>query len=107
MGKEVANAYTELNNPEVQRERFHAQLKDRDDGDDEAMRFDEPYCVAMEYGMPPVAGWGMGIDRMTMFLTDVDSIKEVLLFPAMKPELPKSTNQPADTSEESQATPSN
>jgi lysyl-tRNA synthetase class 2 len=50
------------------------------------MQFDEPFCVAMEYGLPPTAGWGMGIDRMTMFLTDTDSIKEVLLFPAMKPE---------------------
>jgi len=84
--KEVANAYTELNNPKVQRERFTAQLVDRAQGDDEAMSFDEGFCVAMEYGLPPTGGWGMGIDRMTMFLTDTDSIKEVLLFPAMKPE---------------------
>lgn len=96
--KEVANAYTELNNPKVQRERFANQLKDRALGDDEAMHFDEPFCVALEYGMPPTAGWGMGIDRMTMFLTDTDSIKEVLLFPAMKPEA-QVNNSTAPTAE--------
>jgi lysyl-tRNA synthetase class 2 len=83
--KEVANAYTELNNPAVQRERFAAQLKDRDAGDDESMMFDEGFCVAMEYGLPPTGGWGLGVDRMTMFLTDCDTIKDVLLFPTLRP----------------------
>jgi lysyl-tRNA synthetase class 2 len=55
-------------------------------GDDEAMGYDEDYCTAMEYGLPPTAGWGLGIDRMTMFLANHDNIKEVLLFPAMKPQ---------------------
>ena len=83
--KEVANAYTELNNPKVQRERFASQLKDREMGDDESMKFDEGFCVAMEYGLPPTGGWGIGVDRMTMFLTDSDNIREVLLFPTLKP----------------------
>jgi lysyl-tRNA synthetase class 2 len=83
--KEVCNAYTELNNPRVQRERFMDQLKDRARGDDEAQQLDEDFCRALEYGLPPTAGWGMGIDRMTMFLTSSLNIKEVLLFPAMKP----------------------
>jgi len=86
LNKEVCNAYTELNNPKVQRERFTAQLKDRAAGDDESMMFDEGFCVAMEYGLPPTGGWGMGIDRMTMFLTDSDNIREVILFPTLKPE---------------------
>eukprot|EP00188_Purpureofilum_apyrenoidigerum_P004750 Plantae.Rhodophyta-Purpureofilum_apyrenoidigerum.ctg56.p1 GENE.Plantae.Rhodophyta-Purpureofilum_apyrenoidigerum.ctg56~~Plantae.Rhodophyta-Purpureofilum_apyrenoidigerum.ctg56.p1 ORF type:complete len:592 (+),score=155.74 Plantae.Rhodophyta-Purpureofilum_apyrenoidigerum.ctg56:120-1778(+) len=83
--KEVCNAYTELNNPIVQRERFRASQKDSAQGDEEAMVHDEDFCVSLEHGLPPTAGWGMGIDRMTMFLTDNISIKEVLLFPAMKP----------------------
>lgn len=86
MGKEICNAFTELNNPQVQRERFRAQVKDREAGDDESMPIDEGYCVALDYGLPPTAGWGLGIDRLTMFLTDSINIKEVLLFPAMKPE---------------------
>ena len=85
LGKEVCNAYTELNNPIVQRERFAAQAKDRADGDDEGMATDEGFCVALDYGLPPTAGWGLGIDRLTMFLTGQLNIKEVLLFPAMKP----------------------
>lgn len=83
--KEVCNAYTELNHPVVQRQRFEEQLKDKEAGDDEAQGLDENFCTALEYGLPPTAGWGMGIDRMTMFLTDNQNIKEVLLFPAMKP----------------------
>ncbi len=83
--KEVANAYTELNNPKVQRERFEDQLKQKDKGDDEAMEYDEGFCEAMEYGLPPTAGWGLGIDRMTMFLSNSNNIKEVMLFPQMKP----------------------
>ncbi|KAI9320097.1 lysyl-tRNA synthetase [Dichotomocladium elegans] len=84
--KEVCNAYTELNDPFDQRERFAEQAKDKDAGDDEAQLIDENFCQALEYGLPPTGGWGMGIDRLTMFLTDSNNIKEVLLFPAMKPE---------------------
>ncbi|XP_041376266.1 lysine--tRNA ligase-like isoform X2 [Gigantopelta aegis] len=86
MKKEVCNAYTELNDPVVQRERFQQQAKDKAAGDDEAMYVDENFCTALEYGLPPTAGWGLGIDRLTMFLTDSNNIKEVLLFPAMKPD---------------------
>ncbi|KAG0174210.1 lysyl-tRNA synthetase [Apophysomyces sp. BC1034] len=84
--KEVCNAYTELNDPFDQRERFAQQAKDKDAGDDEAQMIDENFCQALEYGLPPTGGWGMGIDRLTMFLTNSNNIKEVLLFPAMKPE---------------------
>ncbi|KAD1209169.1 hypothetical protein E3N88_43157 [Mikania micrantha] len=83
---ELANAYTELNDPVVQRQRFADQLKDRQSGDDEAMALDETFCTALEYGLPPTGGWGLGIDRLTMLLTDSQNIKEVLLFPAMKPQ---------------------
>lgn len=83
---EVCNAYTELNDPVVQRERFKDQLKDVAAGDDEAMQVDETFCKALEYGLPPTGGWGMGVDRMAMLLSDSQNIKEVLLFPAMKPE---------------------
>ena len=85
-GKELCNAYTELNNPRVQRQRFDDQAKQKAQGDDEAQFKDENFCEAMEYGLPPTGGWGLGIDRLTMFLTDNNTIKEVLLFPAMKPE---------------------
>uniref|UniRef100_A0A646QCR0 Lysine--tRNA ligase n=1 Tax=Hemiscolopendra marginata TaxID=943146 RepID=A0A646QCR0_9MYRI len=88
MKKEVVNAYTELNDPMVQRERFAQQAKDKAAGDDEAQMIDENFCVALEHGLPPTGGWGMGIDRLTMFLTDSINIKEVLLFPAMKPDDP-------------------
>ncbi|PIN23717.1 Lysyl-tRNA synthetase (class II) [Handroanthus impetiginosus] len=83
---EFCNAYTELNDPVVQRQRFADQLKDRQSGDDEAMALDETFCTALEYGLPPTGGWGLGIDRVTMLLTDSQNIKEVLLFPAMKPQ---------------------
>ncbi|XP_076584433.1 lysine--tRNA ligase isoform X1 [Chaetodon auriga] len=86
MKKEVANAYTELNDPIRQRELFEQQAKAKAEGDDEAMFIDETFCTALEYGLPPTAGWGMGIDRVAMFLTDSNNIKEVLLFPAMKPD---------------------
>jgi hypothetical protein len=84
--KEICNAYTELNLPMVQRARFLEQVKDKDAGDDEAQAMDEDFCKALDFGLPPTAGWGMGIDRMTMFLSNTDNIKEVLLFPAMKPQ---------------------
>lgn len=75
MKKEVCNAYTELNDPLVQRERFEQQAKDKAAGDDEAQLVDENFCTALEYGLPPTAGWGIGIDRLTMFLTDSNNIK--------------------------------
>ncbi|XP_059482883.1 lysine--tRNA ligase isoform X2 [Neocloeon triangulifer] len=86
MTKEVCNAYTELNDPIEQRDRFEQQAKDKAAGDDEAQVVDENFCTALEYGLPPTGGWGMGIDRLTMFLTNNNNIKEVLLFPAMKPD---------------------
>ncbi|XP_076879720.1 lysine--tRNA ligase isoform X1 [Brachyhypopomus gauderio] len=86
MKKEICNAYTELNDPIRQRELFEQQAMAKAEGDDEAMVVDETFCTALEYGLPPTAGWGMGIDRLTMFLTDSNNIKEVLLFPAMKPD---------------------
>lgn len=86
MKKEICNAYTELNDPVRQRQLFEEQAKAKAAGDDEAMFIDETFCTALEYGLPPTGGWGMGIDRVTMFLTDSNNIKEVLLFPAMKPE---------------------
>ncbi|XP_053694203.1 lysine--tRNA ligase isoform X2 [Sabethes cyaneus] len=86
MKKEICNAYTELNDPAVQRERFEQQAADKAAGDDEAQLVDENFCTALEYGLPPTGGWGLGIDRLTMFLTDNNNIKEVLLFPAMKPD---------------------
>ncbi|XP_017064005.1 lysine--tRNA ligase isoform X1 [Drosophila eugracilis] len=84
--KEICNAYTELNDPVVQRERFEQQASDKAAGDDEAQLVDENFCTSLEYGLPPTGGFGMGIDRLAMFLTDSNNIKEVLLFPAMKPE---------------------
>ncbi|XP_075045245.1 lysine--tRNA ligase isoform X1 [Mixophyes fleayi] len=95
MKKEICNAYTELNDPIRQRELFEDQAKAKAEGDDEAMFIDETFCTALEYGLPPTAGWGMGIDRLTMFLTDSNNIKEVLLFPAMKPDDNKKESTPS------------
>ncbi len=85
-GKEIANAYSELNDPIDQRERFEAQLALADRGDDEAMFIDHDFLRALEYGMPPTSGLGIGMDRLIMFLTNNPSIQEVLFFPQMKPE---------------------
>jgi lysyl-tRNA synthetase class 2 len=86
MGKEIANAYTELNDPIDQRERFEHQLELANRGDDDAMVLDEDFLRALEYGMPPTSGLGIGIDRLVMMMTNNSSIQEVLFFPQMKAE---------------------
>ncbi|TAM11267.1 MAG: lysine--tRNA ligase [Nevskiaceae bacterium] len=85
-GREVANGFSELNDPEDQAARFRAQVAAKDAGDDEAMYYDADYIRALEYGLPPTTGVGIGIDRLVMFFTDSASIRDVLLFPAMRPE---------------------
>ncbi|ELA42055.1 lysine-tRNA ligase [Vittaforma corneae ATCC 50505] len=85
-GKEICNSYTELNIPSVQRERFMEQMAAKEAGDAEAMPIDEDFCQALEYGLPPTGGWGLGIDRVVMYMTNAANIRDVLFFPTMRPE---------------------
>ncbi|HEX7417395.1 MAG TPA: amino acid--tRNA ligase-related protein, partial [Steroidobacteraceae bacterium] len=85
-GREIANGFSELNDPEEQAARFRAQVERKGRGDEEAMFYDSDYVRALEYGLPPAAGLGVGIDRLVMLFTDSASIRDVLLFPHMRPE---------------------
>jgi lysyl-tRNA synthetase class 2 len=100
-GMEVANGFSELNDPKEQYERFVEQMAERERGDEEAMVLDEDYIRALSYGMPPAAGIGIGIDRLVMLLTNKHSIRDVILFPHMRPEKKIHTTEDTESTEES------
>ncbi|HST52910.1 MAG TPA: lysine--tRNA ligase [Pyrinomonadaceae bacterium] len=102
-GMEVANGFSELNDPKEQYDRFNEQMKQREHGDDEAMQMDEDYVRALSYGMPPAAGIGIGIDRLTMLLTNRRSIRDVILFPHMRPARQASDEQASESEEKETA----
>ena len=99
-GKELANAYSELNDPIDQEERFREQMRLADKGDDEAMIIDQDFLRALQYGMPPTSGIGIGIDRLVMLMTGKPFIQEVLFFPQMKPEKSAPASAPKQDAEE-------
>jgi lysyl-tRNA synthetase class 2 len=96
---EISNGFSELNDPEDQRRRFESQLKERERGDDEAHQMDEDYIRALSYGMPPAGGCGVGVDRLCMLLTDSHTIRDVILFPLLRPEKELHAEETGDTKE--------